>query len=110
MPLSAADRRALDQDGYGVLGALLPGALLARLRRRADELFAQEGGAAGAEFRQEPGCRRLANLVDQVAVFRAVIAHPRVLEGAARARPGPEAVQPQRPFGRPRGRRPALAR
>jgi hypothetical protein len=63
-------------------GALLPGALLARLRRRVDELFAQEGDQAGAEFKQEPGCHRLANLVDKGAVVRAVIAHPRVLEGA----------------------------
>jgi hypothetical protein len=51
MPVSAAERRALDQDGYLVLGGLLPGALLARLRRRADELCAHEGDKAGAEFR-----------------------------------------------------------
>jgi hypothetical protein len=56
--------------------------LLARLRRRVDELFAQEGDQAGAEFKPEPGCHRLANLVDKGDVFRAVIAHPRVLEGA----------------------------
>src|SRR5690242_19749416 len=80
MPPSAADRRALDEDGYLVLGALLPGELLARLRRRVEELFAAEGDAAGSEFKQEPGCRRLANLVDKRDVFRAVIAHPRVLE------------------------------
>ena len=82
MPLSAAERRALDEDGYLVLEALLPGALLARLRRQVGELFAQEGDAAGAEFKPEPGCRRLANLVDKGAVFRTVIAHPRVLECA----------------------------
>jgi ectoine hydroxylase-related dioxygenase (phytanoyl-CoA dioxygenase family) len=72
----------LDEDGYLVLEALLSGALLARLRRRVDELFAAEGDAAGAEFQQEPGCSRLANLVDKGDVFRAVIAHPRVLECA----------------------------
>jgi ectoine hydroxylase-related dioxygenase (phytanoyl-CoA dioxygenase family) len=52
------------------------------MRRRVDELLAQEGDAAGAEFKQEPGCRRLANLADKGAVFRAVIDHPRVLECA----------------------------
>jgi hypothetical protein len=43
--------------------------LLARLRRRLDEPFALEGDAAGAEFQQEPGCRRLANLIDKGHVF-----------------------------------------
>jgi hypothetical protein len=80
MPLSAADRRALDEDGYLALEALLSGGLLARLRRRVDELFTEEGEAAGVEFKQEPGCRRLANLVDKGDVFHEVIAHPRVLE------------------------------
>src|SRR5262249_32959339 len=32
------------------------------------------------EFKQEPGCRRLANLVDKGDAFRALIAHPRALE------------------------------
>jgi hypothetical protein len=44
------------------------------------ELFAQESDVAGAEFQQKPGCRRLANLADKGDVFRALIAHPRVLE------------------------------
>jgi hypothetical protein len=80
MPLSAADRRALDEDGHVVLSGLLSGELLARLRRRVDELFTEEGEAAGSEFKQEPGCGRLANLVDKGDIFRQVIAHPRVLE------------------------------
>jgi hypothetical protein len=50
------------------------------VRRRVDELFALEGDDAGAEFRQEPGCRRLANLAGTGAVFRTVIAHPRIRE------------------------------
>jgi ectoine hydroxylase-related dioxygenase (phytanoyl-CoA dioxygenase family) len=80
MPLSAADRRALDEDGYLVLAGFLSGELLARLRRRVEELFAEEGEAAGSEFKHEPGCRRLANLVDKGDVFREVIACPPVLE------------------------------
>jgi hypothetical protein len=43
---------------------------------KVDELFAQKGDAAGAEFRQEPGSRRLANQAGKGAAFRAVIAHP----------------------------------
>jgi hypothetical protein len=35
-----------------------------------------------AEFQQEPGCRRLANVADKGDAFRAVIAHPRALERA----------------------------
>src|SRR5262249_53213548 len=49
------------------------------LRERVEELFALEGDRAGAEFRQEPGCRRLANLVDKGPVFHEILAHPRVL-------------------------------
>jgi ectoine hydroxylase-related dioxygenase (phytanoyl-CoA dioxygenase family) len=52
------------------------------MRRRVDELLTQEGDTAGAEFKQEPGCRRRVNLVDKGAAFRAMIAHPRVLESA----------------------------
>ena len=52
------------------------------MRRRVDELLTQEGDTAGAEFKQEPGCRRLANLADKGDAFRNVLAHPLVLEGA----------------------------
>src|SRR5206468_2427338 len=42
--------------------------------------FVEEGDAAGSEFKQQPGCRRLANLVDKGDVFREAIAMPRLLE------------------------------
>ena len=80
MSLSATDQRALDEDGYLMLTEFLSAELLACLRERVDQLFAEEGDAAGAEFKQEPGCRRLANLVDKGEVFRAVIAHSQILE------------------------------
>jgi ectoine hydroxylase-related dioxygenase (phytanoyl-CoA dioxygenase family) len=80
MTLPATDRRALDERGYLILGDVFSLELLALLRQRVDELFADEGEAAGAEFKQEPGCRRLANLVDKGDVFREVIAHPRILK------------------------------
>ena len=50
-----------------------------RLVDRIEALFAEEGDAAGAEFKQEPGARRLANLVDKGAVFVDCILEPRVL-------------------------------
>jgi ectoine hydroxylase-related dioxygenase (phytanoyl-CoA dioxygenase family) len=53
---------------------------LAALRRRVDELFAEEGAAAGGEFKQEPGARRLANLVNKGRVFEDAMLTPRVLE------------------------------
>jgi hypothetical protein len=37
-------------------------------------VFAKERPAAGVEFKQEPGYRRLANPVDKDEVFREVIA------------------------------------
>jgi hypothetical protein len=78
--MNAAERRALDEAGYLVLAGFMSAELLDRLRRRVAELFALEGAGAGAEFKQEPGCLRLANLVDKGDVFQEVIAAPRVLD------------------------------
>lgn len=57
--------------------------LLDSLRRRVDELFVIEGDRAGAEFKQEPGARRLANLVSKGQVFERVITAPEILECVA---------------------------
>jgi ectoine hydroxylase-related dioxygenase (phytanoyl-CoA dioxygenase family) len=75
-----ADRRHLDEEGYLVLPGLMPPEQLAALRRRIDEIFDEEGDRAGAEFKQEPGARRLANLVNKGRIFEDVILTPRVLE------------------------------
>lgn len=64
----------LDERGYTVLPQWIPPDLLAELRTTVADLYAREGAAAGGEFKQEPGCLRLANLVDKGAVFRRVIA------------------------------------
>jgi ectoine hydroxylase-related dioxygenase (phytanoyl-CoA dioxygenase family) len=53
--------------------------LLEGLRRRVDELFAEEGQRAGSEFKQEPHARRLANLVNKGEIFERAIATPEVL-------------------------------
>jgi ectoine hydroxylase-related dioxygenase (phytanoyl-CoA dioxygenase family) len=74
------EKRQLDTDGYLVLENLMGESLLDRVRRRVDELFEQEGDQAGSEFKQEPGSRRLANLVDKGELFEDVIQTPRVLE------------------------------
>ena len=78
--MTEVDKRQLDEQGYLVIENLMGAALLDQVRRRVDELFAQEGAQAGGEFKQEPHSRRLANLVDKGDVFERVIETPRVLE------------------------------
>jgi hypothetical protein len=78
--LTPAQIRQLDEASYLVLPDFMPAGLLDRLRRGIGHLFAEEGDRAGHEFKPEPGCRRLANLVDKGEVFREVIVHPVVLE------------------------------
>jgi ectoine hydroxylase-related dioxygenase (phytanoyl-CoA dioxygenase family) len=78
--MTEAEKRQLDDQGYLVIENLMGSALLDQVSRRVDELFEQEGIAAGAEFKQEPHSRRLANLVDKGEVFERVIETPRVLE------------------------------
>jgi hypothetical protein len=80
MGLTEAERRRLDEDGFLVLPDFMGADLIGRLRGRLEELFAEEGESAGAEFKPEAGCRRLANLADKGDVFREVIALPRLLE------------------------------
>jgi ectoine hydroxylase-related dioxygenase (phytanoyl-CoA dioxygenase family) len=80
MTLSAIEMKRLDEDGYLILESFMDTELLNRLRKQVEDLFQAEGDAAGKEFKQEPGCRRLANLVDKGDVFREVIVLPRLLE------------------------------
>jgi len=77
--LTASQLRRLDEDGYLALPGLMGPDLLATLRRRVDELFAEEGDRAGQEFKQEPGARRLANLVNKGTVFEQIILTPEVM-------------------------------
>jgi ectoine hydroxylase-related dioxygenase (phytanoyl-CoA dioxygenase family) len=78
--LSETEMRQLDERGYLVLPDFMDADLLATLRQRVEELFAEEGERAGAEFKQEPGARRLANLVNKGEVFERVILTPRIIE------------------------------
>ena len=76
--ISTDEARALDEVGFVVLPDFFVD-MLAPLRTRIQVIFAEEGDRAGSEFKQEPGCRRLANLVDKGDVFRQVICHPRLM-------------------------------
>ena len=71
--------RQLDDLGYALLPNVMAPELLGRLRGRIEHLFASGGEAAGAEFKTEPGARRLANLVNKGCVFREIIVHPAIL-------------------------------
>ena len=77
--LDDEERRLLDQEGFLVLEDFADAALVSAIRSRIAELFAQLGVRAGAEFKQEPGADRLANLVDYDELFRSVIAEPKLL-------------------------------
>ena len=78
--LTEAERRSLDEQGYLVLPGLMAPEFLTALQRRIDEIFEEEGAQAGSEFKQEPGARRLANLVNKGRIFEDAILTPRVLE------------------------------
>jgi Phytanoyl-CoA dioxygenase (PhyH) len=81
--LSQEARQQLDEQGYLTLPGLMSPQLLEALRQRVQELFAEEGARCGSEFKQEPGARRLANLVNKGRIFEEVIVTPEVLEGVA---------------------------
>ena len=69
----------LDREGYLVLENLMSAEFLKATRSAVTELFEQEAEHAGSEFKQEPGCRRLANLVDKGEVFQELVSYPKVL-------------------------------
>jgi len=82
--------RRLDDDGFAVFPELLSSELVAALAQRFDELVAIEGAAAGAEQHQEPGCARVADLVNKGALFDVCWTHPVMLAAVAhllRSRP-----------------------
>jgi Phytanoyl-CoA dioxygenase (PhyH) len=74
-----AHRRTLDEVGFIRLAGVVPPAVRQRIAERLEELFAAEGDRAGAEFKQEPGARRLANLVDKDPLLAECIAWPHLL-------------------------------
>ena len=79
-PVNAENLRQLDELGWIALPGVMDRDFLREIRDRVEELWEKEGENAGAEFRREPGARRLANLVDKGEVFERVVSHPRVLD------------------------------
>jgi hypothetical protein len=69
----------LDEQGWTALPGAMDDTFLEEIRARVEQLWDEEGAQAGAEFRMEPGARRLANLVDKGEVFERVVSHPDVL-------------------------------
>lgn len=78
--MTDSEKLALDREGYVMLPGFMSADLLGALRRRVNELFAEEGNQAGAEFKQELQTLRLANLVNKGGIFERVIATPEILE------------------------------
>ena len=82
--MSAVDwRQQLDEQGFFLLPGFMDSEFLSALRARVDELFEWEGADAGSEFKQEPGARRLANLVDKGELFERAVVQGPVLEGVS---------------------------
>ena len=69
----------LREQGFVLLPGFASTTLVAQLQRRIADLFATEGGAAGAEFKQEVGARRLANVVNKGEIFLQLLADPLIL-------------------------------
>lgn len=78
--MTPAELDKLNDDGFVILEDFMGPDLLAALRQHVEQVFTEEGDQAGAEFKQEPGCRRLANLVDKGEIFRHAISLPPLLE------------------------------
>jgi ectoine hydroxylase-related dioxygenase (phytanoyl-CoA dioxygenase family) len=78
------EQRQLDELGWVAMPGLMDDVFLQEVRARVERLWEEEDANAGAEFRKEPGARRLANLVDKGEVFERVVSHPRILEAVRR--------------------------
>jgi hypothetical protein len=81
--LDLSSKRQLDEVGYAPLPDFMSGDFLREVGARIDDLFAAEGERAGSEFKQEPGARRLANLVGKGEIFERLILAPEILEHMA---------------------------
>jgi ectoine hydroxylase-related dioxygenase (phytanoyl-CoA dioxygenase family) len=80
--ITTADKRQLDEQGYLVIENFFDAHFREKLSKRLEQLYAEEGESAGSEFRQEPGSRRLANLVNKDGddrLFQHMISHPKLL-------------------------------
>ncbi len=79
MALSASQQKQLDEDGFLILVDMIDAERVETIIEGIERAYALEGAGAGGEFQREPGCRRLANLVDKGEVFRGAIREPAIL-------------------------------
>jgi ectoine hydroxylase-related dioxygenase (phytanoyl-CoA dioxygenase family) len=77
--LTDSARQQLEEQGYLILPGFLTPAQVKQFNHRIEEIFAEEGDRAGAEFRQEAGTRRLANVVDKGELFEKIVETPFIL-------------------------------
>ena len=77
--LTAAEKNALDENGYLPLPGTLTPAQVQALRTRLQELEEEEGEHAGKEVHQEAGTARLANLANKDPIFDLIWTNPKVL-------------------------------
>ena len=108
--LTEAQQKQLAEAGYLVLKNILSGGQIEVINARLEELWREEGERAGIEVIQEPGVRRLANLINKGEMFRPVFTHPLILEaircvlgpkfrlGSLNARAIPPHTDPKMPF------------
>jgi ectoine hydroxylase-related dioxygenase (phytanoyl-CoA dioxygenase family) len=78
------EQQQLDELGWVALPGVMDDGFLQELRARLELLWKEEDADAGSEFRQEPGARRLANLVDKGEVFERAVSHPLILDAVRR--------------------------
>lgn len=71
--------RQLRDAGYTVVERAFNTREVRQFQHAVTQLLDREGDSAGAEFRLEAGCRRLANLVNKSPCFRDLIVDERVL-------------------------------
>ena len=75
-------RQELDELGYTVFHDVIDPVWLEEMRATFERLIEEEGDKAGSEVSQDPGIRRLADLVNKGSVFDRIYTHPIVLASA----------------------------
>lgn len=80
MSITDEQKCRLHENGFVSLPNFFGEALQDELRERLRQLYDEEGVLAGAEFKQEEGSARLANLVNKGQVFHQVIGDAAILE------------------------------
>ena len=80
-PLTAEQRRALDEDGYFIVADVFTPVEVAEMRAEFDRLRGLEGELGGHEVHIEPGAPRLSNLFNKSAAYDRLLACKRPQEG-----------------------------